>query len=297
MSSQSPNRRLAVMIDADNAQPHLIRPMLLKAREYGLLIVRRVYGDWTMPSMNGWKEVVTRYGLEIRQQFHYVKGKNHADMAMTIDAMDLLHGGIVDGFCLISSDSDFTPLALRARYQNMFVMGIGRPETSDGFVQACNVFVKTNVFAPPDLRPALPTPVVKPAPKPLVKPAAAKPLVRPKAPPTAREALPDSLKETLYKAFQQLGGVNEKFISLEVLGSRVRQLSPGFTPQKYGFGKFSTLIQSLDSLIELTRHTESQAIKVRWRKSAGAIVSTSEVPPSAPPFNPDSIPWDTLPED
>lgn len=136
-------RNIAVLIDADNAQPSLITEVLAEVAKYGTITVRRAYGDWTEQRMSGWKEAIHGGAFQPQQQFAYVAGKNATDSALIIDAMDLLYSGVVEGFCIVSSDSDFTRLATRIREQGMFVMGIGRPETPKSFVNACEVFVHT----------------------------------------------------------------------------------------------------------------------------------------------------------
>src|SRR5512133_808690 len=135
------NRRIAMLIDGDNAQPSLIGNMLAEASKYGLVIIRRIYGDWTTANMNGWKDTLQTYAIQPIQQFRYTIGKNATDSAMIIDAMDTLYEGGIDGFCLVSSDSDYTRLATRVREKGFFVMGIGKKNTPRAFVNACDVFV------------------------------------------------------------------------------------------------------------------------------------------------------------
>src|SRR5512145_1459015 len=137
------SRRIAMLIDGDNAQPSLIGNMLAEASKYGLVIIRRIYGDWTTANMNGWKDTLQTYAIQPIQQFRYTVGKNATDSAMIIDAMDTLYQGGIEGFCLVSSDSDYTRLATRIREKNLFVMGIGKEITPRAFVDACNVFVYT----------------------------------------------------------------------------------------------------------------------------------------------------------
>ena len=141
--SDDQTRNIAVLIDGDNAQPSLISDVLAEVAKYGTITVRRAYGDWTTQSMSGWKVALHEGAFQPQQQFAYTTGKNATDSALIIDAMDLLYSGVVDGFCIVSSDSDFTRLATRIREQGLFVMGIGGPETPKSFVNACEVFVHT----------------------------------------------------------------------------------------------------------------------------------------------------------
>jgi len=135
--------RLAVLIDADNARPDAIQGLLDEIAKYGIASVKRIYGDWTSPSMTGWKEKLLTFSIQPIQQFPYTTGKNATDSAMIIDAMDLLHSGKFDGFCLVSSDSDFTRLATRIREAGLTVYGFGEEKTPFPFRRACDKFILT----------------------------------------------------------------------------------------------------------------------------------------------------------
>src|SRR6185295_11580944 len=136
-------QRIAMLIDGDNAQAGLLPQMLAESGRHGQVTVRRIYGDWTTVNMNSWKETLNFHAFQPIQQFRYTIGKNATDSAMIIDAMDILHSSVVDGFCLVSSDSDYTRLATRIRETGIFVMGIGEKKTPKPFVNACDVFVYT----------------------------------------------------------------------------------------------------------------------------------------------------------
>lgn len=133
--------RLAVLIDADNASAAVIKELLEEVAKYGVATVKRSYGDWTTQNLVGWKDHLHRHAIQPMQQFAYTKGKNSTDSACIIDAMDLLYGGNVDGFCLVSSDSDFTRLATRLREAGKVVYGFGERKTPDAFIAACDKFV------------------------------------------------------------------------------------------------------------------------------------------------------------
>src|SRR6185369_1575480 len=135
--------KIAILIDGDNAQSSLLPQMLVEAGRHGQVTVRRIYGDWTTSNMNSWKETLNYHAFQPIQQFRYTVGKNATDSSMIIDAMDILHTGVVDGFCLVSSDSDYTRLATRIRQTGIFVMGIGEKKTPKAFVNACDLFVHT----------------------------------------------------------------------------------------------------------------------------------------------------------
>ena len=142
------SRAIAMLIDGDNAQAPLIERVLAEAAKYGQVTTRRIFGDWSTSNMKSWKDVLNLHALQPVQQFNSIKGKNSTDIALIIDAMDLLHGGTVQGFCIVSSDSDFTRLATRIRQQGFFVMGIGQQQTPEAFTKACDTFVFTEDLAP-----------------------------------------------------------------------------------------------------------------------------------------------------
>jgi len=146
-------RAIAVLIDGDNAQPSLLDEILAEISKYGRTTIRRIYGDWTSPNMNGWKDVLQENAIQPIQQFRHTVGKNATDSAMIIEAMDILHSGVADGFCVVSSDSDYTRLATRIREKGLFVMGIGRQATAKAFRNACDVFVFTENLIPQEDNP------------------------------------------------------------------------------------------------------------------------------------------------
>jgi len=138
--------KLAVLIDADNAQPSIIEGLLAEIAKYGTANVKRIYGDWTGPYLKSWKELLLQHSIQPIQQFRYTVGKNATDAAMIIDAMDLLYTNKFDGFCIVSSDSDFTKLASRIRESGLVVYGFGEKKTPEAFVSACDKFIYTEVL-------------------------------------------------------------------------------------------------------------------------------------------------------
>jgi hypothetical protein len=204
------SRRIAVLIDGDNAQPSLIDKILAESSRYGTLTIRRTYGDWTTANMGGWKDSLQSYAIQPIQQFRYTIGKNATDSAMIIDAMDLLYSGVVDGFCLVSSDSDYTRLATRIREKGFFVMGIGQKKTPRAFVSACDVFVYTENLMP--------------RPKPILRRISQKqaPVQEKEPEPLAPDPTP-LLKQAFDIAVQEDG-----WAFLGTLGHHLRQLDPGF---------------------------------------------------------------------
>ena len=236
-------RRIAMLIDGDNAQPSLIGNMLAEVSKYGIAIIRRIYGDWTTANMNGWKDTLQTYAIQPIQQFRYTIGKNATDSAMIIDAMDTLYEGGVDGFCLVSSDSDYTRLATRIREKGFFVMGIGKKMTPRAFVNACDVFVFTENLVT-ETRPQKKSSSTtrktnggKAAPEPVE--------THDTSDQSSSEALP-----LLMRAFD-LAVQDDGWAFLGVMGSHIRQLDPSFDPRTYGFKQLSALIKSFTRVFEV----------------------------------------------
>jgi len=243
------NRRIAMLIDGDNAQPSLIRNMLAETSKYGLAIIRRIYGDWTTANMNGWKDTLQTHAIQPIQQFRYTIGKNATDSAMIIDAMDILYEDRVEGFCLVSSDSDYTRLATRIREKGVFVMGIGRKTTPRAFVNACDVFVFTEnlqqkelVQAPPAKQPIAPRRRTQKVDKSEKIEKIEQRVEEPEGP---AEPLP------LIKQAFDLAVQDDGWAFLGVMGTHLRQLDPSFDPRTYGYKQFSMLLQAYPKLFAL----------------------------------------------
>ena len=228
--SNLPRHKIAMLIDGDNAQSSLLPQMLVEAARYGQVTVRRIYGDWTTANMNSWKETLNFHAFQPIQQFRYTIGKNATDSAMIIDAMDILHSNVVEGFCLVSSDSDYTRLATRIRETGIFVMGIGEKKTPKPFVNACDVFVYTeNLVAEKK--------------KTLQKHAA----VRAKKKEERDEPDPMPLLSQAFEMSVQEDG----WASLASLGNALIQLDPGFDPRTYGQKQLLRLVRSLKDSFEI----------------------------------------------
>lgn len=212
--------KLAVLIDADNAQPSIVEGLLAEIANYGIASVKRIYGDWTAPGLKGWKEVLLQYSIQPIQQFAYTKGKNATDSAMIIDAMDLLYTGDFNGFCLVSSDSDFTKLASRIRESGLVVYGFGEQKTPSPFVSACDKFIYTEVLrAKTDESKAI------------AKKSSAKLKQDTKLVSLLRNAVEASSDES---GWAHLGPV----------GSNIAKQSPEFDPRNYGYVKLGELVSA-----------------------------------------------------
>ncbi len=210
--------RLAVLIDADNASSQIADGLFDEIAKIGEASVRRIYGDFAAQRSKGWAAVLSRHAIIPQQQFAYVTGKNASDIALVIDAMDLLHSGRFDGFCLVSSDSDFTRLAARIREQGVDVYGFGEQKTPESFRQACRRFIYTE-----NLLPGVHTPDVnKAGPKSLRPASAATPILR--------------------KVIAQMES-EDGFVSLSLLGRRLADFASDFDPRTYGYGKLSDLVR------------------------------------------------------
>ena len=246
-------RRLALLIDGDNAQAALLPQMLTEVNKYGTATIRRVYGDWTEPQMKGWKEALNVYALQLVQQFRYTKGKNATDSALIIDAMDILYTAGVDGFCLVSSDSDFTRLATRIREKNLFVMGIGKELTPRPFVDACNVFVYTENLVNS----------VEAADGPSASSAADQAHSKT---PSSKEMR--ALKKLLNAAFE-LAVQDDGWAALATVGSSLRQLDPAFDPRTYGHKQLSQLVEAHPKIIEVKKVQSSGGTTIYYMRLKG----------------------------
>ncbi len=236
--------KIAMLIDGDNAQSSLLPQMLVEAGRHGQVTLRRIYGDWTTNSMNSWKETLNFHAFQPIQQFRYTVDKNATDSAMIIDAMDILHSGVVDGFCLVSSDSDYTRLATRIRERGVFVMGIGEKKTPKAFVNACDLFVYTENLA-----------AEKKAAQ--QKQAHAKKATKSKSKDDKEETDP---VPTLSQAFEMAVG-QDGWAPLAGMGNALYQLDPGFDPRTYGHKQLSKMISSLKDRFEMkTKDMEGQQI-------------------------------------
>jgi len=143
-----PNQRIALLIDGDNAQPSLIEAIFKEVGKYGEIAIKRIYGDWTSSNMSNWKKVLQQWSIQPIQQFRLTASKNSTDCALVIDAMDILYMEKINGFCIVSNDSDYTRLATRSREKGLFVIGVGKPNTPSVFMNACHLFLTTEQILP-----------------------------------------------------------------------------------------------------------------------------------------------------
>lgn len=220
------NQKLAVLIDADNAQASVIQELLAEVSRYGTATIKRAYGDWTTTNLKSWKDVLHKMAIQPIQQFSYTSGKNATDSALIIDAMDVLHDNTVDGFCLVSSDSDFTRLATRIREAGLVVYGFGERKTPEPFVAACNKFIYTEILR--------------------TEPVPEKDAVKVDSVP---EAVADvrTLQPLLIAAIDA-NARDDGWASLGGVGSHIGKIDTAFDARNYGFKKLSELVRSLKYL-------------------------------------------------
>ena len=236
MAEETRLRRFAVLIDADNTSPRNAAGLFEEIAKFGEASVRRIYGDFSSPRMKSWADILQKYAIDPYQQFAYTTGKNASDIALVIDAMDLLHSGRFDGFCLVSSDSDFTRLASRLREEGADVYGFGAQKTPESFRQACRRFIYTEnllseagVSAPEE--------------------------GSPKARPSASAAVP-----ILTRAIGQME-TEDGWVGLGVVGQRLANIASDFDPRTYGFRKLSDLVRQTGAF-EMDQ-PEGRAVRIR----------------------------------
>jgi uncharacterized LabA/DUF88 family protein len=237
--------KLAVLIDADNAQPSIVDGLMIEIANYGTASVKRIYGDWTGPDLKGWKDILLQHSIQPIQQFAYTKGKNATDSAMIIDAMDLLYTGKFDGFCIVSSDSDFTKLASRIRESGLLVYGFGEQKTPSPFVAACDKFIYTEVLRS--------------------KTEEGKPISKK----SSRELKQDTKLVTLLRNAVEASSDESGWAHLAPVGSNIAKQSPDFDPRNYGYGKLGELVSAtklFDTEERQIGNTTSKTIYVRDKR-------------------------------
>ena len=267
------NLRLAVLIDGDNAPRDCLKSIMEEIAIYGTPMIKRIYGDWASHGLASWKDSLLENAVTPRQQFAYTTGKNATDSAMIIDAMDILYTGKTDGYVLVSSDSDFTPLAIRLRESGMYVIGIGEEKTPKAFVQACDKFIRIEVIRDRYKK-------TEKAAKAPAKSAAKKTAAQSKAEKTAEKAPASTVKASTKKAAAEEkkpavpDGVidliadsvadladDDGYIDLSNLGNLIIKKQPDFDPRTYGFGKLSTMLKNLPRFEVQVRTTSDPNVR------------------------------------
>jgi uncharacterized LabA/DUF88 family protein len=241
--------KLAVLIDADNTQPAIIEGLLGEVAKYGVASVKRIYGDWTSTNLRSWKDRLLEYAIQPIQQFSYTSGKNATDSAMIIDAMDLLYSERLDGFCIVSSDSDFTRLAARLRESGLMVYGFGEKKTPRAFVSVCDKFVYTEILR--DIQEEGDEDESRPAARPRKDFKVDRKLLK-----LLRDAVEDLTDES---GWAYLGGV----------GQKINNRSSEFDPRNYGFKKLGDLFRAIPQFETEERPQENgtgRQVYIRWKR-------------------------------
>jgi uncharacterized LabA/DUF88 family protein len=242
-------------MDAENAQPSLVDGLLVEIANYGSANVKRIYGDWTKPNLKGWKEVLLQHSIQPIQQFVYTKGKNATDSAMIIDAMDLLYTGNFSGFCIVSSDSDFTKLASRIRESGLLVYGFGGQKTPSAFVSACDKFIYTEVLR--------------------AKTDDGKEIAKR----TGNELKQNTKLLSLLRNAVEASSGDRGWAHLAPVGSNIAKQSPDFDPRNYGYVKLGELVSATKLFAIEGRQVggaNSKAVYVRDKSKKQGCIRTSQ---------------------
>jgi NYN domain/OST-HTH/LOTUS domain len=256
---------VALLIDGENISPDLTAQMLVEAGKFGGVTIRRVYGNINSPNMQRWKEVMTHYALQGMHQMQTVTGKNAADIALVVDAMDLFYRDHVTRFCLVASDSDYTPLVLRLRSVGCMVIGIGEPKAPLALVEACTVFVSTDQLKQSPSRAkstkVSTVPVTPTTPLPATKQKSSLNTALPTQPNAELPAL-------LARAYQQAtNGKESEWVLISQLGIVLRKIDPSFKTTAYGYKDLSSLLKRHEDLFEIhKRNDKGGHLEVRLRK-------------------------------
>jgi uncharacterized LabA/DUF88 family protein len=252
MSQDTKELKLAVLIDADNVPYSNVKGMMEEIAKYGTPTTKRIYADWTKPNAAGWKSVLLEHAITPIQQYSYTVGKNSSDSAMIIDAMDLLYSDKVDGFCIVSSDSDFTRLAIRLRESGMKVIGIGEKKTPNSFIVACDRFIYIEVLDGAIHKKAknrsveTKKPVGKTVEKPVEK---------------SLNKIDNQTIELIEDTLEAIGD-DDGWAFLGDVGNLIVKKKPEFDPRNYGFSKLTPMLKSLSDILEIDeRESEKKGIK------------------------------------
>ena len=263
MAATSDFSRLAVLIDADNTSPSVVEELLAEIAKYGTASVKRAYGDWTTPQLRGWKEVLNAHAIQPMQQFAYTTGKNATDSALIIDAMDLLYTGNLDGFCLVSSDSDFTKLASRLRESGKPVYGFGERRTPEALRVACDKFVYLDVLRSADRE-------EEPSEHP---PTSSAPSRR-----STNDLRGDSRLVRLLREGVAASSDDDGWAHLGAVGTHVAKQSPDFDSRNGGYAKLVDLVTAI-GLFEVSR-PPGQGVQVREKPKGAAAPKQVADPPA-----------------
>ncbi len=232
MEKQKEDLRIAVLIDADNVPYSRLAEMMEEITKYGLPTTKRIYGDWTRPGLNGWKPLLLKHAVTPIQQYGYTQGKNSTDSAMIIDAMDILYSGKVNAFCIVSSDSDFTRLAIRLRESGMHVIGMGEKKTPEPFIVACDKFIFIEILAPEEDE------------------ADTEGSEKSKEPKKKRVQINSATRRLIRSTVNDLAD-EDGWAFLGDVGNAIIKKRPEFDPRNFGFAKLTPMIRHMKRDVEI----------------------------------------------
>ncbi len=230
--------KMVVLIDADNTQLSKLEAVLNEASTYGRIIVKKAYGNWKKPNLSKWEDTIKRLAIKAEQQFDYVSGKNTSDIAICIDAMDLLHTGMYDAVILVSSDSDFTPLAVRLRESGMYVIGVGEKKTLESFRNACDNFIYLEYLTPVQEKRKVERENIQ---------------IKEKSVLEEDETESPNIDEIhlLLKIAYDRYQDDDEFVNVSVAGTYIKRVMPEFDPKSYGYAKLSDIIKAFPQKYEI----------------------------------------------
>lgn len=249
--------KLAVLIDADNVPYSNVKGMMEEIAKFGSPTTKRIYADWTKPNANGWKNVLLEHAITPVQQYSYTIGKNSSDSALIIDAMDLLYTGKLDGFCIVSSDSDFTRLAIRLRESGMKVIGIGEKKTPNSLIAACDRFIYIEVLDGATKK------KTKKAPSNSLDPDSKKKSAKTveKIPVKALSKIDDDIIELIGTTIEDIAD-DDGWAFLGDVGNMIVRIRPEFDARNYGFAKLTPMLKSMKDILEIDeRESDKKGIK------------------------------------
>lgn len=263
MSSNPNTARLAVLIDADNTTKlaPMTGPLFAEIAKYGVASVKRIYGDWTQPNLGGWKKVLAEHAIQPIQQFANTAGKNATDSALIIDAMDLLYTNRFDGFCIVSSDSDFTRLAVRIREAGLTAYGLGEEKTPKPFVSACDKFIYTELLVPAEETGAGGA--------------------RAPAKKTAKELRGDTKLVDLIRSGIKAASDDDGWANLDAVRSHIAKQAPDFDQRTWGYNKLRDLVSAIGVFeVEQRKRSDGAAgvVYIREKRKATAAAPTAGSP-------------------
>lgn len=246
MSIPDAHQRLAVLFDAENITLKQLPEIISRIETYGQAIIKRAYADWMLPQFSAWRSKLHKYDIVPIQTLRIVSGKNLADIALTVDAMDILNEGIVDGICIVSSDSDFTPLVRRLQDGGLFAMGIGKVQTPEPFMLACDEFIKIGNSSD-----GIKKKITKPVSK--IKP------------------------ETQNRKFgilliQAMTLASSEWVTLSILGTNLRKIDPNFSLKKYGFSSQTKAIEAFPTLFQIKKNGSVKSVRLRVTNLAVRLI-------------------------